>query len=668
MIKLKKHLYIIPALIICAILLIPDMLLTALAEESTAELFNYDKEQDVAVIIEYEHNDISFTITSPSGEKIDKNTDTDNITVFAGSSSTTIFIGGAQAGQWSITYDKGSNDHLTVRSVVQNSDFWITAFKADALSGETFPVAFSVSGAENTGYKYSIMATTSKDTLNGKELAFGRGNTGEEVSVNVSLADLSTYNEYYLLLYVTYDYNGSEIFDYAYSDSFSYTNPKSPDSIKEVDITVLHDSKAITVDWNHHISYGTKAVYVEYYLDNELISSSEYPASDVKSGFFTYDDDAESALFKISISNKSGLASSLSEFNVNISSDDSLKLTLPETGMTDSNIWTFGYTGADKTEVTFTINSNSETYTLDGNGSSSITLPETRNTIMVSYTDKNGYVHNYNRMANVNSITPSLSLSHSIDGITTENDFIIISGATNCTDVTVNGDKAEVKDGIFTYTLELDKGENPVFIEASRGDIGTSLTATVTRRSKGILSSDSVFSKLLPLIVGLVISAAGIILIIVFTKKRGSKKNTDAAVNNTVINNSAINSGSNIPAENINTDTKAEKRAAKKAAKIAAKRNAQIKNNNEKKSGFIWLYIIVISWAASIGLWVWFIIRKVFENSVGYIRLAYESLSRADAYMTHTVIILVFAIILTVLAIGFTLVFVLVRIRKKKKA
>lgn len=38
MIKLKKHLYIIPTLIICAILLIPDMLLTALAEESTAEL------------------------------------------------------------------------------------------------------------------------------------------------------------------------------------------------------------------------------------------------------------------------------------------------------------------------------------------------------------------------------------------------------------------------------------------------------------------------------------------------------------------------------------------------------------------------------------------------------------------------------------------------------
>lgn len=106
MLKLKKHLYIVPALIICAILLIPEMIFTVFAEESTADLFNYDKAQDVAVIIEYDHNDITFTITSPSGQNIDKNTDTDNITVFAGSTSTTVFIGGAEAGQWTITYDK----------------------------------------------------------------------------------------------------------------------------------------------------------------------------------------------------------------------------------------------------------------------------------------------------------------------------------------------------------------------------------------------------------------------------------------------------------------------------------------------------------------------------------------------------------------------------------
>lgn len=84
----------------------------------------------------------------------------------------------------------GLNDHLTVRSVVQNSDFWITSFNTGTLSEETLPVVFNVSGAENAGYKYSIMAATSKDTLNGKELAFGRGNTGEDVSVDVSLSKL----------------------------------------------------------------------------------------------------------------------------------------------------------------------------------------------------------------------------------------------------------------------------------------------------------------------------------------------------------------------------------------------------------------------------------------------------------------------------------------------
>lgn len=665
MLKLKKYLSIVPALILCAILLVPEMIFTVLAEESTADLFNYDKAQDVAVIIEYEHNDISFTITSPAGQKIDKNTDTDNITVFAGSTSTTVFIGGAEAGQWTITYDKGSNDHLTVRSVVQNSDFWITSFNTGTLSEETLPVAFNVSGAENTDYKYSIMAATSKDTLNGKELAFGRGNTGEDVTVDVSLADLSTYDEYYLLLYVTYDYNGSEIFDYAYSDSFSYTNPKSPDAIDGVDITVMHDSRSITVDWSDHVNYGTKAVYVEYYLDDKLISSAEYPTSDGKSGFFTYDDEAAAVLFKISIRDNSGLASALAEFNVNIAPDNSLRLTLPESGMTGSDIWSFDYTGGDKTEVTFTINDKTKTLTLDGDGSSFITLSESRNTIMVSYADKNGYIHNYNRMANITAITPTLSLSHNIDGITTTNDFIIISGATNCTEVTVNGNKAQVEDGIFTYTLELDKGENSVLIEALSGELGTTLTATITRESEGILSSDSTFSKLLPLIVGLVISVVGIILIVVLTKKRSIKKNSSTDVNNSV----------NISDENVNTDTKTAKRAAKKAAKLASKQNAQgaygnvdsyTENAKRKKAGFIWLYITVICWIATVGLWVWFIIRKVFENSVSYIRLAYESLSRADAYLTHSVIILVFAIVVTVAAIGFTVVFVLIRIHKKK--
>ena len=125
MFKLRKHLSATLALIVAVILLLPDMIFTAFADESTSDLFNYDEVHDVAVLIEYEHNDISFTITSPSGQKIDKNTDTDNITVFAGSTSTTVFIGGAEAGQWTITYDKGSNDHLTVRNVIQNTDFWI---------------------------------------------------------------------------------------------------------------------------------------------------------------------------------------------------------------------------------------------------------------------------------------------------------------------------------------------------------------------------------------------------------------------------------------------------------------------------------------------------------------------------------------------------------------
>ena len=633
MLKFKKHFFIVPALIICAMLLIPKMIFTAMAEESTADLFNYDRPLDVAVIIEYEHNDISFTITSPSGQKIDKSTDTDNITVFAGSTSTTVFIGGAESGQWTITYDTGSNDHITVRNVVQNSDFWITSFNTGTMTESSLPVTFKVSGDENTGYKYSIMAVTDRNTLNGKVLASGRSTVGEEVSADASLGELSTYDEYYLLLYVSYDNNGSEIFDYAYSDSFSYTNPKAPKPMEELDITILHDSKSIAADWSGGVNFEIRSVYVEYYLDDKLISAEEYPTSNGKSGFFTYDDESQTLLFKISKRNSSGIASELSEFSVAIVPDNSLKLSLPESGKTASDIWTFDYTDADNTEITLTVNDNEETRTLDGDGSDFIALPDTRNTVMITYTDKNGYVHNYNRIANISDVTPSLSLSHSLDGITTTNDFIIISGATNCTEVTVNGDKADVTDGIFTYTLELDKGENSVLIEASNGELGTSLTATITRESDGILSQDSIFSRLLPLIAGLLASVIGIILIIVLTKKRSIRK-SDKAGGNTQ------SSGSYT--------------------------NVNMPGSKPKKAGFMWLCIAVICRAATVGLWAWFIVRKVFENSVGYIRLAYEAFSKADAYLTFTVVVLVFAIVMTVASIGFTAVLVIVRMRKKR--
>lgn len=272
---------------------------------------------------------------------------------------------------------------------------------------------------------------------------------------------------------------------------------------------------------------------------------------------------------------------------------------------------------------------------------------------MVSYADKDGYIHTYNRMANITAFSPSLSLSHNIDGITTSNDYIIITGSTNCSEVTVNGNKADIENGIFTYTLELDDGDNNVLIEASTGELGTSLTATVTKESNGILAADNIFLKLLPLFVGLVISVVGIILVVVFTKKRNRKK-------------TGILENSNVNNTYVSENTGADKKSAKKSAKKADKVSVAAQNVKPKKPGFVWLYISILSWISAICLWVWFILRKVFENSIEYIKLAYESLSKADAYLTHTVIIMISAIAFTVAAAIFTTVFVLVRRHKKK--
>lgn len=629
--KFKKY---ISALFILLMTVLSSFV-TAFAEETEADLFNNNTPQDIAVFIEYEHNDISFKLISPSGVEITKDTDTENITVFSGSKSTVIFLGSAETGQWKIKYDKGSNENINISASVQDSSFWITSFDVKAVTDNKIPVTFNVSSGKTSGYNYSLILTTDKESLNGKTLATGSGVIGEDVTTEVSLEDVSTHSGYYLLLYVSYMDNDSEIFDYSYSNAFDYTNPNAPESIDKADITISHDTLSVTADWKNYIGYDTDSVFVEYYIDNQLISSTEYPVSAGYSGFFTYKEDSKVLTLKVSVKNKNGLASDFKSFDIEMSDDKSMSLTLPESGKTGSEIWSFDYKGADDTEITFNVNGKVNEYTVSGDGSKYLTLTEDRNTIKVSYTDENGYTHVYNRMANISRTAPTLELIKSLDGVTTANDTIIISGKTSASVLTVNDKEIDINNGIFSYVYELKNGKNSIVLTASTGDSSTSLTATVTKESSGILTEGSDdFRWIIPLATGLLISAVGIVLIILLTKKHEKKKNAAS--------------------QNMDIIKPQKPKKVKKPKKV-------------RKPGFILLISLIICWTVTVLTWVWFIIRKIFENSTGYIELAYESLKSADSYLFFTTFIMITAIVITVIALVLTIIFIIVRITKNPK-
>lgn len=484
------------------------------AEEKEQTLFTLQKEQDISITITYEYDDVSLEVLSPSGQIITKGTETDTITVLSGQTATIIFISQAEAGTWKLRYDKGSNEKITVSADVQDNNFFITEFNMGAIANDSVPVSFLVTGEENRYFNYSISATTNTEELNGKELVSGRGVIGEQMELTVPLSSLNTYQEYYLVLYVSYGQNNEEIFDYAFSEKpFEYTNAWMPEALANVDITIEHDLKTIILNWKNYVSYWTESVYVTVKKGADTIVSLVYPTTDGYTMSFPFETN-DAFTIEILYRNKNDLVSAPLTKMVQT---ENKTLVLPESGKVSTDSWTIIYRELPETAVNLDINGRNYFTTLQGTGTENVTLPEERNTIVLTYQDLNGYTHCYRRTANISMITPEIELLRQINGVTTSEAFIMISGTTNAELLMVNRTEITVEQGTFHYRYPLTKGENEIVIEAVIGDSTTKLNAFVTKTEKTSLLLTS-------LLWGLLVSLVGIVLVSLLTWLQSKSK------------------------------------------------------------------------------------------------------------------------------------------------
>ncbi len=574
----------------------------AYAEEKEASLFTLWQAQDVTVTITYGVDDVSFTLISPSGQLITKDTDEENITVFHGSTSTLVFLGQAEPGEWKIRYDKGSNESIGVSADVQDTSFFITEYQAGALTNGKIPVNFVVSANSDIIYDYRISLTADTQSLNGKELARGRGRVGEPVSLEVDLTDANTYDEYYLLLYVSYDLNGSEIFDYSYSDSFAYTNPNTPAAMENVDIIIDQDRHMLDVNWKEYFPGSAKSVYLAAYIGEECISSGEYLKDSGYSTRIPFEA-GDKVRLEISYKDRKGMVSEILKKEVDTATEI---LILPESGKVNSDMWTFEYKGADDTEVLFKVNDQEYTIILNGDGSKYITLPESRNNIAIRYRDKNGNLHEHYRVANISNELPVIELLRQVDGVTTEENVIMVSGRTNTDTLTINGQSIEVQNGEFVHSCSLQDGKNEIVLEAVLGDNVSQIHAVVTKT----VAKEG--NNWIYLFAGLAVSLVGILLTAWFTWRR-------------------------------------------------SRRIAKGEKVRETKGG------LIVSWIFAVLLWGAWIALLMFENSAGYLELAYESLKKANSLLTLEKILMFVAIGWSGLTLLRTLLYALVGAIRKKR-
>ncbi len=661
---MKKKIFTILILVIAML----AMTFGAYAEEQQADFYYNDKVQDIAINITYEVNDLTFTVISPTGEKITKDTETDDVAVSFGSTVTMILINDAAAGQWSIQFDKGSNETIGISAGAIATNFWITDYNVGAIVENQIPVDFAVSGDEGETYDYSIMLTTSNNTLDGKVLYESWATANEMQNIMVDMHDVNTYSSYYLMIYVS---NDDGYFDYAYSDAFSYTNENAPEKLQNIDVTIYHDSQYVNLDWDEYVGYGLNSVIVEYSIDGEVQYDEEI--TDERNADYNYEEGAKVLSFKVYVE-YDGLISEAYEFDVNLEDDDVIEFEFPNSGVVYSNIWSFDYEDADNTYVEFYVNEDRYEYDLDGSGSKFFNLSQDMNTITANYKDQKGVTHVYKRMANVSLVTPTLQLNKDINGVVTENDSIIIAGKTNATEVVINGETVSASDGIFTYKMPLVEGNNNIDITAKIGDKEAALNAVVVREAeaeeKGIISKEFPF-WIIYLLVGVLISIAGIVLMVKVNKKKNPEPETEEQRIKREKKEAKKAKKAAKKAKKAAKKKKAEEKAAKKAKK-AKKREAKLikqgklKKPNKFKKMIISLYSLM--WIADIALWVWYVFRNKFENGKEFIHLAYDSLKEAKEYMNLTSTVFTIALALAIFNVAIVVIIVVIKIILKKRS
>lgn len=539
---------------------------TAYAEVKEQSLFYLKESQDVTVTVTYETNDVSLELVAPSGQIITKDTKIELITVLSGKTATIFFIGQAEEGQWKLKYDKGSNESISVSADVQDSSFYITEYKVGTLGDEHIPVDFLVSGKDRTRYNYKLSLTTDRESLTGKEIVSGWGYTGETVAVSLPMDEVSSYDKYYLLLYVSYDLNGAEIFDYRYSEEFAYTNPAAPEMLENVDVVIEHDLNNIELNWKNYLPRGTESIYVAVYKGEEEILSGEYPTADGYSLDIPYDDQ-DVLRVELSYRNRKGLVSE--RFIKEIRTTEELLL-LPESSLVNSDRWIIGYRNANQAEVEVWLNNKKQTLSLQGSGTEYIALTEERNDIVLIYQDADGNTHKYQRIANVSMIVPEIELLRHIDGVTTGKKAIMISGTTNADALTVNGETVVVEKGYFHYSYPLVKGGNNIVLEAALGN-------SITRVNAFVVRTETPVFPVVYLVAGLLVSAAGIVVLCLRMKKENSAVSPD-----------------------------------------------------EKKGRRKYLVLLVFGWLAAVAAFAGFAVVKYYTGTSAYLELAYESMKKAN--------------------------------------
>lgn len=432
-----------------------------------SELTYLDEEKDIVIWVEWDTEKPSVVFLSADGTEYDPSVVSENTATIENGNSLYYIIKNAPRGQWTVRLDKGRNNTVEISVHDYHAGVYIKSFGIGTVSGDELPVTFLLGGDENRRVNYRISAVIDRSGAE-KELRTGYAKVGEERNETVRLNSLSTYDAYMLKLYVWYDDNGADIFDFAFSEVFAYTNASADEKRTDFSLTVEPDSQLLTVAWED-LGYSAESVLVAVFEDDaaEPTLFDEYEPEEAPI-VLSYDPACDKVAVELTVK-YNGVNTAPTRKTAVLS--DEMPICLPEGNLFNSLQLPLTYQDLHQQAVAVSVNEKSTSLVLDGSGTVNLALLDDWNSVQVDYTDANGITWRISRQIFIDRIAPILNLHRSYDGMHLIEKSITVSGTViDFSRLLINGSEISVgANGTFSHSIELVDGQNILNVVAVDG-------------------------------------------------------------------------------------------------------------------------------------------------------------------------------------------------------
>ncbi len=452
-----------------AVLLGLFLAVPAAAAEEVKDLVYLNESKSIVIWAAWAKDKPSMVFIAPDGTEYDPSLSRTDTAVVENGKDMYYVIRNAQAGQWRIRLDRKNNAEGEIEISIHDytAAVYIEEFSIGKVEGEYIPVYFRIGGdQEGRRVRYRISAMVDHAGAE-KELAVGGIDIGHEKDLTVQLSKLSSYDAYILKLHVWYDDNGTDIFDFTFSEPFAYTNEKADSKAEDYSLVIEPETHLVYVQWgdlNWNVSNVLVALFENGAQEPLLFDEYDTDASPVQ---LAYDPAATELAVEMTVQ-YNGIYAKPVRKTAKLGAR--MPVTIPEGYLFNSLQLPMAYRGLSQQKVKVELNGKYTELLLSGDGTVNLALQDEWNQLTVSYTDGAGITWRIARDIYVDRQSPVLTMDRPYDGmiLSQSTEKITISGrALDAQKLLVGGSEAELgQSGTFSKEVKLAPGANVVQVVA----------------------------------------------------------------------------------------------------------------------------------------------------------------------------------------------------------